>query len=185
MRRARPEAARAQQEGSARSAGPRGTARDRALGLLAVRWRSEAELRQRLRAAGFSSEDIEEALGGLDRAGLVDDARFAREMVREQSTRRRASNRAMQTALRQKGVPSATIEEALAEAGSDVDRALAFAESRAYRLRALTPEAAYRRLYGLLVRRGYGSSIARDACRAALAGVLDQDDDLEPRLTEP
>lgn len=135
--------------------------------------------------AGFLPDDIEEALAGLDRAGLVDDARFAREMVRDQSTRRRASNRAMESALRQKGVPSATIEEAVAEAGSDADRAVAFAESRANRLRGLTPDAAYRRLYGLLVRRGYGSSVARDACRAALAEVFDRDDDLDPRMGEP
>jgi regulatory protein len=185
MKRARSEVDRDQQQGNGRSGGPRGTARDRALGLLAVRWRSEAELRQRLGSAGFAPEDIDEVLAGLDRAGLVDDARFAREMVRDQSTRRRASNRAMEAALRQKGVPSATIEEAVAEAGSDSDRALAFAESRANRLRALTPDAAHRRLYGLLVRRGYGSSVAREACRAALAGVFDQDDDLGPRMAEP
>lgn len=133
----------------------------------------------RLRASGFPPEEIDEALEGLNRAGLVDDERFALEMVRDQAGRKRASNRAMASALRGKGVSVAIIEEAVAAAGSDADRALALAESRALRLGSLDPEAAYRRLYGLLVRRGYGPSVARDACRAALAPVLDRDSDAQ------
>jgi len=146
------------------------------LALLATRWRSEHEVRRRLQAAGFPQEEVEEALAGLDRAGLIDDARFAREVVRDQSTRRRASARAMTAALRQKGVPAAIAETAVADAGSDSDRALALAESRARRLTASGPEAAYRRLYGLLVRRGYTPEVAREACRAALAGVIEPTD---------
>lgn len=159
-----------------RSARPRGTARDRALRLLAVRWRSEAELRMRLRMAGFPTEEIDEALAGLDRAGLVDDERFAREMVRDQAIRRRASNRAMTAALRQKGVSAAVAAEAVGEAGGDDERAAELARARAPRLAGLGPEAAYRRLYGLLLRRGYGPSVARDACRSALAGMFESPD---------
>jgi len=145
------------------------TARDRALGLLAVRWRSEAELRRRLRMAGFADDEIQGALEGLERAGLVDDARFAREGVRDHAGRRGASARAIRGALRQKGVDAAVIEEVVAEAGDDRDRAAALAESRVHRLSGLEPEAAYRRLYGLLVRRGYSSDVAREATRDALA----------------
>jgi regulatory protein len=81
----------------------------------------------------------------------------------------------MRSALREKGVDSALAEEVLAEAGGDEERAMALAESRAHRVSGLPPDAAYRRLYGLLLRRGYGPSIARDACRAALADVIDGD----------
>ena len=151
---------------------PSGSARDRALALLAVRWRSEAELQRRLRAAGFPDEEIEEALAGLERAGLIDDERFAREVVRDQVARRRASGRAMRAALRQKGVAADVADAAIEEAGSDEERARELAESRAPKLAVLGPEAAYRRLYGLLVRRGYAPGVARDACRAALAAAL-------------
>jgi hypothetical protein len=37
---------------------------------------------------------------------------------------------------------------------------------------AVAPDAAYRRLLGQLVRRGYGPALARDACREALAAVF-------------
>ena len=37
---------------------------------------------------------------------------------------------------------------------------------------ALEPDAAYRRLFGLLVRRGYAPSLAQQACREALREVF-------------
>jgi regulatory protein len=144
-----------------------------------VRWRSEAELRRRLRAAGFDIAEVEDALEGLSRAGLVDDARFAREVVRDQAGRRRASARAIRGALRQKGVDPGLIEEAVAEAGEDLDRASDLARSRIHRLSGFPPDAAFRRLYGLLVRRGYSSDVAREACREALAEREEEPESLE------
>ena len=39
----------------------------------------------------------------------------------------------------------------------------------------LAPEAAYRRLHGFLLRRGYPPDLAREAARRALAGLQDQE----------
>ena len=151
---------------------PRGTAKDRALRLLAVRWRGREELRRRLRAAGFEGDEVDRALEDLELAGLVDDGRFAREMVGEQANRRLAGNRAIRTSLLQKGVARDVVDEAVKGAGEETERALELALRRAQRLGSLQPEAAYRRLFGLLVRRGYGPDVARDASRTALRGVL-------------
>ena len=151
---------------------PSGTAKDRALRLLGVRWRSVGELRRRLALAGFPPEEVEAALSELELAGLVDDERFARELVRDQVGRRMSGSRAIRAALRQKEVPTAVAEAAMAEAGDDADQAKALAESRARRMTGLPPETAYRRLYGMLLRRGHSPGIAREACRAALAPVL-------------
>jgi regulatory protein len=162
-------------DGSSASNGdrkPSGTAKDRALRLLGVRWRSAGELRRRLAMAGFPPEEIETALSELELAGLVDDERFAREVVRDQVGRRMSGSRAIRAALRQKDVPTAVAEAALAEAGDDAEQAKALAESRARRMTGLPPETAYRRLYGMLLRRGHSPSIAREACREALAPVL-------------
>ncbi len=98
---------------------PSGTAKDRALRLLGVRWRSAGELRRRLALAGFPPEEVEVALSELERAGLVDDERFARELVRDQVGRRMSGSRAIRAALRQKDVPTSVAEAALAEAGDD------------------------------------------------------------------
>ena len=151
---------------------PSGTAKDRALRLLGVRWRSAGELRRRLAMAGFAPDEVEAALSELELAGLVDDDRFARELVKDQVGRRMAGSRAIRAALRQKDVPAAVAEAALAEAGDDAEQARALAESRARRMTGVPPEAAYRRLYGMLLRRGHSPSIAREACREALAPVF-------------
>lgn len=146
---------------------PARSARERALGLLAVRWRSRRELEQRLRAAGFDVEEISRALIDLDRAGLVDDERFARELTRSRAARL-DGDRSVRSALAKAGVSAELAEAALAEAGDESERALELARRRAARLSHLEPETARRRLYGLLVRRGYSPGLAAAACGEAL-----------------
>ncbi|MBA3551947.1 MAG: regulatory protein RecX [Actinobacteria bacterium] len=156
----------------ARSRAPRGTAKDRALGLLAVRWRSRQELERRLLQAGFQAEDVRSTVDGLLDAGLVDDDRFARELVRSHVTTRLSGDRAIKAALRQRGVSEVVQEQALRGAGEETERAAALASRRAPRMRGLSPEVAFRRLHGLLMRRGYGPGIARQAAREALQEVF-------------
>ncbi|HEX8100143.1 MAG TPA: regulatory protein RecX [Actinomycetota bacterium] len=154
-------------------AGPRRaqTAKDRALRLLSVRSRSRAELRSRLLQAGFERPEIEETLTDLEAVGLIDDERFAREFVRDRVATRLAGRRVIRTALQQKGVAADVLDEALEEAGDEEERAFALAAKRAARLNGLPPETAYRRLYGLLVRRGYAHDVATRACATALADL--------------
>jgi regulatory protein len=153
---------------------PRQTAKDRALGLLAVRWRSREELRRRLRQAGYELDEIDQALTELSEVGLIEDSRFARELVRDQATRRLSGDRAIRSALREKGVSAEVAERALGEAGGESERAMELASRRAPRLRGLAPDAAYRRLYGLLLRRGFPPGTAAESCRKALAEAFPQ-----------
>ena len=66
-------------------------------------------------------------------------------------------------------------EQVVDDLGDDQERAVALAASRVSRMSGLEPEVAFRRLYGFLLRRGYGPDVARDACRRALAGLPDQE----------
>jgi len=112
------------------------------------------------------------ALEDLQRAGLIEDRRFAAAVVRDQSDRRLAGDRAIRQALRAKGVSQEIVEEALSSAGDELARATELASRRAARMAGLPPEAAFRRLFGLLTRRGYGPGTAREACSAALRDAL-------------
>jgi regulatory protein len=153
---------------------PRGTAKDRALGLLAVRWRSRRELETRLRAAGFEQEQVASALADLERAGLVDDDRFARELARSKSGRL-DGNRNVRSALARAGVAPQLSDEVVADLGEEEGRAHALAERKAARMSGLAPEVAYRRLHGFLMRRGYGPDLAREAARRALAALEEEE----------
>ena len=83
-----------------------------------------------------------------------------------------AGDREIRAALRQSGVAADVAERAMAGMGDEGERALALARGRALRMTGMASEAAYRRLFGFLVRRGYGPAVARDACRAAVAEAL-------------
>jgi regulatory protein len=122
--------------------------------------------------AGFDEPDVDGALIDLEAAGLVEDARFAFELVRHQAGRRLAGDRAIREALRAKGVSPDVVEEAVQAAGDEAARAFELAERRARRLSHLPPESAYRRLLGLLTRRGYPFEIAREACESALREAM-------------
>jgi regulatory protein len=112
-----------------------------------------------------------EAIEGLERAGLVDDRRFARAVVEQHAGRRLAGRRAVAAALWARGVDREAASAAMApldEPGAERARAEALARSRAGRLARLAPEVAFRRLSGLLARRGYPPAVCREAARAAL-----------------
>jgi regulatory protein len=73
------------------------------------------------------------------------------------------------SSLLSKGISRATAEAALEGfAEGEEKRARELAATQAGRLAALAPEVAFRRLYGLLLRRGYGPEVARAAVRSAL-----------------
>ena len=155
--------------GTGRARRPRGTARDRALRLLSVRARSRKELETRLRRAGFADSEIEEALEGLARTGLIDDERFAQQVVEHAAGAKLAGRRVILGSLLSKGVSRATADDAMAGLAETEDqRAMDLAERYAGRLERLDPVTAYRRLFGLLTRRGFDSDVARAAVRAVL-----------------
>jgi len=156
---------------------PRGTARDRALNLLSFRDRSRREIEQRLLRAGYEPDEVVGAIEGLERVGLVDDERFARAVVEQQAGRRLSGRRAVESALWSKGVDRQVAAAALGELdapGAELDRACELARQRAGRMRNLAPEVAYRRLAGLLARRGYAPGVCHEATRRALA-ITDDD----------
>lgn len=147
-------------------------ARQAAMNLLSVRARSTAELRRRLSEKGYAEDLVESTLEWLARRGMLDDAAFAESFVRDRVRLRPHGKRRLQQELRRRGVdPSvslAAIDDVLeTEDASESDLALRAAAKWKPRP-GEDPQAARRRLYGFLARRGFGS----DAILAALAARL-------------
>jgi regulatory protein len=144
-------------QASERNAPPQEAAREKCLRLLAVRARSAAELRDRLRGAGFAEEVIENVLGGLGRAGLVDDEEFARSWVASRRGSGTTGRRRLRWELRRKGVPEELIRRTVDEEIDEEEefrRALDLAQRR-LRGEAAEPKA-LSRLQRLLLSRGFG-----------------------------
>lgn len=147
-------------------------AREAALRLLAHRSRSEGELRQRLRMREHEPAAIDAALDALRRAGLVDDAAFARAFVSERLSVRPAGRARLLSELRRRGVPPDEAQAALDEAvGAQPtgEEDLARRAAAKFRPRAgEEPARARRRLLGYLSRRGFSADAVRTVVRETL-----------------
>jgi regulatory protein len=107
--------------------------RAEALGLavraLRHRDRSRRSLEERLAARGTTAGARADALAALERAGLVDDARFAASRARSLAERG-YGDAAIRGALAGEGIEGNELHEALAALEPETDRALRFYESR-------------------------------------------------------
>ncbi len=150
--------------------GTRTDVHERALGLLAVRQRSRREIERRLGRAGFPSEEIRVELVRLGQVGLIDDEAFARALAEHSVSTRKEGRRVVASRLRTAGIAQDIAEAVLDDVvGGEEERANALAAAKAVKLSALQPDVAYRRLYGVLARRGYAPDVAARAARRALA----------------
>jgi regulatory protein len=92
---------------------PEPVLRERALGLLARREHSRAELARKLGQAGFAVEDIAPLLDEFEQKNWLSDRRFAESYVADH--RSRAGSVKLAYDLRQRGVSDAVIEDVLSE----------------------------------------------------------------------
>lgn len=160
----------------AEQTGPR--AWDVALRLLGVRARSRAEIRERLVRREFDEATIDDVLVRLTDAGLIDDDDFAQQWVASRSRYSGLGRLALRRELRTKGVAADTIESALAEIEPADERAQASAlaaKKLASSSLDLTDRAdratAYRRLAGLLGRRGFPPELISSVVTETLQGA--------------
>lgn len=114
-------------------------------------------MREKLLQKGFSAEALGAAVDSLKRSGLVNDRLFARLWITSRIKRPIGPAR-LRRELRNKGVDSVFIEEALAQATEDYDEKGTIRELIRRRLRnmqGLEEEKKKARLFGYLVRRGF------------------------------
>ncbi|WP_081876915.1 regulatory protein RecX [Nocardia rhamnosiphila] len=158
-------------------------AKEAALRLLAVRARSRAELAQRLSAKGYSFEVTQQALGRLAEVGLIDDADFARQWVRQRHGFSGKGRRALEQELRRKGVSQEDSAAALdtVTADDEYERATELVRRKLRSLPAgLDREKSIRRLVGMLARRGYGHSVAFAVVKSEYEAAGFGDEDAPP-----
>ena len=109
-------------------------------------------------------------LDRYDEVGIIDDAAFARAWVTSRHHGRGLARRALADELRRRGVDAAVAGEALEllEEGEEAATARALVDRR---LRTMTgpPEVVFRRLAGMLARKGYPAGVAIRAVKDALA----------------
>lgn len=136
--------------------------------LFKYRPRSRYEVLTRLQQKGFSKEIIQSVLEQVERAGILDDAKFAQLWVEDRLARRPRSRRLLEHELRAKGVAPEYIQRAIARAGFDEEAiARQLIAERLPRLRSLDEATRLRRLAGFLRRRGFSEQTIYSVLKAS------------------
>ncbi|GIH10946.1 hypothetical protein Rhe02_90130 [Rhizocola hellebori] len=145
-------------------------AREICLRQLSTRPRTRSELASALRKGGVEQEVANAVLDRYGEVGMIDDAAFARAWVTSRHHSKGLAGRALAQELRQRGVEQEVAQEALSEldAETEAETALELA-TRKLRSTRGEPEAVFRRLLGMLARKGYSGGVAVRAVKEAMA----------------
>ncbi|SCL31773.1 regulatory protein RecX [Micromonospora inyonensis] len=165
-------------------------AREICLRQLAVRPCTRAELAGALARRGISSEVAAEVLDRYDEVGIIDDAAFARAWVSSRHAGRGLARRALANELRQRGVDGEVAGAALGELdeATEAETARALVDRKLRSARG-EPDAIFRRLVGMLARKGYPPGLAiravKDALAARSAEAAEFADQIDPDALTP
>ncbi len=150
--------------------------RKRALTILDYGDRTEAELRKRLQG---DLELIEELIRDLRAAGLVDDQRYVEHSVERHLRRGGWGSRKLRYQLQRLGVTQELVDAAVATIDEESERSAALAwAGRQLRGQDQGDPSVMRRVYGSLIRHGFGHSTAHSVIRSL--GSHAQEDHEEP-----
>ena len=147
---------------------------DRALDILESRARSVVELRRMLIRKGEPASDVDAAIDRLRGAGLLDDASYARQLVRSKAVGAGQSRRRIGQELARRGVERSVADAAIAHVFEEeqVNEAASIERVARKKLKTLAKLDAVtqrRRLYAFLARRGYDSDAIGGALRELVA----------------
>jgi regulatory protein len=136
-------------------------ARTIALRKLTARPCTRHELDQALQAKKVPQAAIDAVLDRLEEVGLVNDASFAVDWVTSRQQRRHLSRQVLRRELQAKGVQRSAIDSALDHVDHDAElrSARELVERKRAAMNGLSRDVQYRRLAGILSRRGFDTTI--------------------------
>ena len=145
---------------------------------LALRPRTRAELEGALRDHAVDTVVVREILDRYDEVGLIDDEAFALAWVTSRHHGKGLARRALARELRNKGVADETVGQALAvvDDATEATTARALVSRKLRTIRDDRSDAVFRRLVGMLARKGYAPGLAIEVVREAMAGRPGVDD---------
>lgn len=161
-------------------ADPESVARTIVLSKLTARAQSRRELEQALAAKAVPDDVAEAVLDRFEHVGLVDDSAFADAWVESRRRTKGLAGRALALELRRKGIADPIARTALDRVDPDEERATARAlvDRKLRSMARVDAPSRYRRLAGLLARKGYSPGVVSSVVREAMAA--DGVDDVTP-----
>ncbi|MFB0509544.1 MAG: regulatory protein RecX, partial [bacterium] len=130
--------------------------------LLSYRSRSQKEISERLRNRGYPEPVINTIIEELKNTGLIDDKKFAIMFAQDRLNFAKKGKRIIFAELLRKGVPKPDVEEALKKINDETAVAKKLIEKYKKRYTRLEPDKRRKKLYDLLLRRGFSFKVVEE-----------------------
>lgn len=136
--------------------------------LLSYRDRSLKELYDRITGRGFSDNIANEAIDRLKDSGIVDDRKFAETLKRYAIDRKHLGRKGTFHYITGKGISKEIAEEISGDESDYIETAERLVEKKLKLMSTIDIMVKKRRLYGLLLRRGFSYDVADRIIREKL-----------------
>lgn len=146
-----------------------------ALNFLSFRPRSRREIEDYFRRRKLDADVGSAVVERLVRIGVLDDREFARFWVENRQAFRPRGTRALKAELRQKGIESEIIEDALADLGDEEETAYIAGMKKMRSYNTADEREFFRKMLGFLQRRGFPYAPAAAAARRIYREMTDAD----------
>lgn len=134
----------------------RDEARQYAFKLLSYRGRSEKELEGRLIKKGFPETVVFSTINRLKQSGLINDRALAEDLKREAITRKLLSHTGAKRFMCNRGIPREIVDSMFShDENEDIENAKKLVDKKLRAMENCPAEKIKKRLYNLLLRRGY------------------------------
>ncbi len=160
-----------------KEAPPQEKAKQRAFRLLAMRARSEKELRAKLKEKGFDESVVEEVAARLRELNYLDDESFARQWAWNLAVNKLFGNRRIEASLLEKGIPQPLIRQVLTEVRKELterEAAVLLIRKKVDNGAANMDDREKRRLAQRLLGKGFPPRLVFDILNRAKEGLLDE-----------
>lgn len=132
--------------------------------LLSYRSRSEKELIDKLSTKGFDEGISNKVMGRLRSSGLIDDARLASSLSRMAAEYKHLGASGTRKFLSDRGIPRGIITEAIKEI-DEFETAGRLIQKKLKLIRDLPENMVIKKLYGILIRKGYSYEVIKKVLR--------------------
>jgi regulatory protein len=151
-------------------------AKDVALKFLSFRRRTEKQVREKLKKKEFDEKTIKATIDKLKEFDLINDLEFAFSWVKDRLAYKPRGKKLLKQELWKKGIKKDIIDQVTEELCQDEDKsALELVEKVKKRYKDLEPKVARRRMFSLLLRRGFSYEISRQALAQLSRSLLDEE----------
>ena len=156
---------------------PQEKAKQRAFRLLAMRPRSEKEMRAKLKEKGFEESVIGEVAARLRELNYLDDESFARQWARNLAVNKLYGNRRIEASLVEKGIPQPLIRQVLTEVREELserEAVILLIRKKVDNGAGNMDDREKRRLAQSLMGKGFPPGLVFDILKRSKEGVLDE-----------